>query len=260
MSLRTRTVLWIGIPACVVALWVAWTLYSKPSLERSTVVLVPGAGVVAPAGKGDVLTILYSGDGGWADLDRQLGEAFVSQGIPVLGVSAFKYFWRNRPPDKAAAALDALMSKYLQAWDKRRVWLVGFSFGADVLPMLVDRLSPANRKRVTQVVLLAPERSVGFEIQFEGYMMAAGRFKAFVKTLLEKFNKVEHYDAIPPLRAINDGIPVVCYYGRREAAYSLCTDPRLPAWVTVHEKEGDHHFAGGYAPLAAQMISELPAR
>lgn len=260
MRSHVKTTIWVVILVCFIAIPLAWSLYAKPSLERSTVMLPPAAGSVAPAGKDDVLTILYSGDGGWADLDKQLGDDFAARGIPVLGVNVFRYFWRNRPPDVAAAELDALISKSLEQWHKRRVWLVGFSFGADVLPMLVDRLSPANHGRIAQVVLLAPERRVGFEIQFEGYMLAAGRVKAFVKTLLEKFNKVEHYDALPPLEAIHNRVPVVCYYGKREVAYSLCTEPRLPAWVTVHEKEGDHHFAGGYAPLAAQMIAELPAR
>ena len=252
--------MWSGVSVCVLGLaLLIWTPFSKPSLEKSTIVLTPAAGVQAPAGDGDVLTILYSGDGGWADLDKQLGNAFVARGIPVLGVNSFKYFWRGRDPDQCAAELDALMTKYLAKWHKRRVWLVGFSFGADVLPTFIDKLSPANRARITQLVLLSPSRDTSFEIQFEGYMITQGRFKAFVKTVLEKFNKVPHYNALPPVVAIKDQFPVVCYYGKEEADDSLCTDPDLPAWVTVHAKNGDHHFAGGYQPLAAQMLDELPA-
>ena len=251
--------MWTGVGVAVLGLALAvWTPFSKPSLDASTVLLTPPATLAAPAGDSDVLTILYSGDGGWADLDKQLGNAFVARGIPVVGINAFKYFWRNRPPDVAAAELDALMTKYLDARHKQRVWLVGFSFGADVLPTLIDKLSPQNRARIAQLVLLSPSRDASFEIQFEGYMMAQGRIKAFVKTLLEKFNKVPHYDALPPVVAIDHAFPVVCYYGRQEADDSLCTDPGLPEWVTVHAKNGDHHFEGGYQPLAAQMINELP--
>ncbi|MCC7464348.1 MAG: hypothetical protein IT480_18035, partial [Gammaproteobacteria bacterium] len=43
---------------------------------------------------------------------------------------------------------------------KQRVWLVGFSFGADVLPTLIGGLDPANRARIAQVVLLAPGRDL----------------------------------------------------------------------------------------------------
>lgn len=258
MSKKGKRIMWAGIGACVLGLAMIWTPFSKPTLEQSTIVLQPKPGVAPPPGQGDVVTILYSGDGGWADLDKQLGNAFVARGIPVLGINVFKYFWRMRSTDVAAQQLDALMDKYVDQWHKKRVWLVGFSFGADVLPTIIDKLSPQNRARITQLVLLSPSRDTSFEIQFEGYMIAQGRFKAFVKTLSEKFNKVPHYNALPPVAAIDHQFPVVCYYGEDDADDSLCTDPGLPKWVTVHAKKGDHHFAGGYQPLAMQMIDELP--
>lgn len=248
-----------AVGACVLGFALFWNPFARPDLEQSIVVLAPTPGVQAPADKDDVLTVLYSGDGGWADLDKQLGTAFAARGIPVIGVNAFKYFWRDRSPDVAARQLDALITAYLDKWHKRRVWLVGFSFGADVLPSLIDRLGPAVRSRITQLVLLSPSRDITFEIQFEGYMMAQGRFKAFVKTTSEKFNKVPHYPALPPVVALKEQFPVVCYYGKDDADDSLCTERGLPAWVEVHGKSGGHHFAGGYQPLAAQMIDELPA-
>lgn len=259
MSKRGKQIMWASVGVCALVLAAIWTPFSKPGLEQSTIVLEPAAGIAAPAGDGDVLTILYSGDGGWADLDKQLGDAFVARGIPVLGVNAFKYFWRMRSPDVAAAQLDALMTKYLDQWHKRRVWLVGFSFGADVLPTIIDKLSPENRARITQLVLLSPSRDTSFEIQFEGYMMAQGRFKAFVKTLSEKFNKVPHYPALPPVVALDQQFPVVCYYGLDDKDDSLCTESGLPAWIKVYGMPGGHHFDEGYQALATQMLEGLPS-
>ncbi|MEO7067064.1 MAG: AcvB/VirJ family lysyl-phosphatidylglycerol hydrolase [Rhodanobacter sp.] len=249
-----------GLGACVVGLALIWNPFAHVSLESATVVLPAAAKVAPPAGQGDVLTIIYSGDGGWADLDRQLGGAFAAHGLPVLGVNSFKYYWRMRTVDESAAQLDALMTKYLTQWHKQRVWLVGFSFGADVLPSIIDKLSSENRARITQLVLLSPSRDLTFEIQFEGYMVARGRIKAFAKQLLEKFNKVPHYDTMPPVQALNNQFPVVCYYGEDDADDSLCTDKGLPTWVQVHAKKGNHHFDGGYQPLAEQMMDELPTK
>jgi len=53
--------------------------------------------------------------------------------------------------------------------------------------------------------------------------------------------------------------PVVCYYGLDDSDDSLCDEPNLPVWVTVHAKKGSHHFDGGYPPLVRQMLEELPA-
>ena len=247
------------VGACVLGFALFWNPFARPSLEKSIVTVPPAPGVQAPAGKDDVLTILYSGDGGWADLDKQLGGAFAARGLPVLGVNSFKYFWRARPPDVAAQQLAALITDSLAKWHKQRVWLVGFSFGADVLPTLIDKLSPAARSRITQLVLLSPSHDATFEIQFEGYMAAQGRFKAFVKTLSEKFNKVPEYPALPPVVALDNRFPVVCYYGKDDADDSLCTVQGLPAWVTVHGEAGGHHFDEGYQRLAEQMIDGLPA-
>lgn len=248
-----------GLGACVLGLAMIWNPFSHVSLEKATVVLPAAASATPPAGRDDVMVIIYSGDGGWADLDKQLGDTFAARGLPVLGVNTFKYYWRMRTADESAAQLDALMTKYLEQWHKQRVWLVGFSFGADVLPTVIDKLSPENRARITQLVLLSPSRDFSFEIQFEGYMVSQGRFKAFVKRQLEKFNKVPHYATLPPVQALHQQFPVACYYGRDDADESLCTVAGLPAWMQVYAKNGGHHFDGGYAPLAAQLLQGLSA-
>jgi type IV secretory pathway VirJ component len=248
------------VAACVLGFALFWNPFARPSLERSIVIVQPAPGVQAPAGKDDVLTILYSGDGGWADLDKQLGTAFAARGIPVLGVNSFKYFWRSRSPDVAAQQLGALISDSLAKWHKQRVWLVGFSFGADALPTLVDRLDPATRSRITQLALLSPSRDITFEIQLQGYMKPQGRFAMLLKSLSDHFNKVPDYPALPSVVALDNHFPVVCYYGRDDADDSLCTEHGLPAWVTVHGMAGGHHFDEGYEKLAGQMIDELPTR
>lgn len=237
-----------------------WNPWARVSLEQATLVLpVSSISVAPPAGKGDVMAVIYSGDGGWADLDRRLGIAFIDRGIPVLGVNTFKYYWRERTPEESARQLDALMTKYLGVWGKQRVWLVGFSFGADVLPTIIGKLSPENRARITQLVLLSPSRDTTFEIELEGYMIKQGWFKEHVKRLLQHVNPIRHYDTMPPLQALQNRPPTVCYYGLEDSDDSLCDEPDLPGWVTVHAKKGGHHFDGGYPPLVRQMLEELPA-
>ena len=257
-----RKKLWaLGVVVVVIAVaLLVWQPFARVSLESVTVPMtVSSFSSPPPTGKGDVMAIIYSGDGGWADLDRRLGIAFIDRGIPVLGVNTFKYYWRNRTADESAAELDALMTKYTSAWNKPRIWLVGYSFGADLLPTLVGKLSPQNRARITQMVLLAPSKEVNFEIELEGYMIKQGWFQQHLKTLLETINPIKEYDAMPPLQALGNKPPVVCYYGLDDADDTVCTEPNVPAWITMHPKKGDHHFDGGYAPLARQMMDELPA-
>ena len=155
MKFRVMAVL---VCVAIVAALIIWKPLPRPSLEDATVKLMPSA--QAPAGHDDVLTIFYSGDGGWRDLDKELGARLVARGVPVLGVSCLDYYWRNRSPEESARDLDALIDKYSAQWHRQKVWLIGFSFGADVLPTIVNKLSPANRARITQMVLLSPSQDV----------------------------------------------------------------------------------------------------
>jgi type IV secretory pathway VirJ component len=258
---RWRAILLAAVILGLLAVMLAWSPWARVSLAQASVVLpVARQSVAPPPGKDDVMAIIVSGDGGWADLDRRLGIAFIDRGIPVLGINSFKYYWRARSPEQTAQELDALMTKYLGVWEKRRIWLVGFSFGADVLPTIVEKLSPANRARITQLVLLSPSRDVTFEIELEGYMIKQGWLQEHLKNVLQQINPIPHHDPLPALRALQGQPPVVCYYGLDDADDSLCDQAGLPAWVTVHAEKGGHHFDEGYQRLAQQMLQDLPAQ
>lgn len=257
---RWKTGLLVVAGLGLLGVLLVWSPWSRVSLARATVVWpVASHSLAPPPGKGDVMAVIVSGDGGWADLDRRLGIAFIDRGIPVLGINSFKYYWRERDPAQTARELDALMSRYLGVWGKRRIWLIGFSFGADVVPSIVDRLSAANRARITQIVLLSPSRDLTFEIELQAYMIKQGWLKEHVKDLLQHVNPIRHYDPLPPLQALRGEPPVVCYYGLDDADDTICDEPRLPAWVSVHAMKGGHHFDEGYQRLAQQMLAGLPA-
>ncbi|HEY9131343.1 MAG TPA: AcvB/VirJ family lysyl-phosphatidylglycerol hydrolase [Dyella sp.] len=246
-------VLVLGAAAGVV-LWQPW---HHASMADSLTVIAPAAGARPPAGREDVLAIVYSGDGGWRDLDKQLGAKLSERGVPVLGVSALSYFWRTRSAADSAADLEVLIQQNLAVFHKKRVWLIGFSFGADVLPSIIAKLSPESRAAVAQLVLLSPTRDASFEIEMEGYMRE-GWFKTHTQEWMQKFNPVEHYDALPLLLALDGHPPVVCYYGTDEADDTICTEKSLPTWVRVMAKKGDHHFDGDYGKLAEEMLLGLP--
>ena len=165
--MKFRVIAVVAVVAIAAAL-IIWKPLPRPSLEDATVKLAATA--QAPAGHDDVLAVFYSGDGGWRDLDKEVGSRLAARGIPVLGISCLAYYWRNRSPEESAQDLDALITKYTAQWHKQKVWLIGFSFGADVVPTIVDKLSPANRARISQVVLLSPSHDVNFEVELEGYM------------------------------------------------------------------------------------------
>ncbi|UPG85656.1 virulence factor [Luteibacter aegosomatis] len=233
----------------------AWHPWTRASLEVSTVELP--ALTSPPKGQEDLLVVIYSGDGGWWDLDQRLGAVFTQRGVPVAGISTFKYFWRYRSPEESAHDLDRLLDKYTAQWHKRRVLLIGYSFGADVLPTIVEGIRPDNRARLSQLVLLSGSRDVNFEIELEGYMKQ-GWWTTHTHNFLQWINPVVHTDAMPPIVRLGGRPPMACYYGEEDADDSLCTDKRLPAFVTVYKKPGSHHFDENYERLATELIQRMP--
>ena len=97
------------------------------TVSADTPVAVPGAAnlsdlplieLPATGDTNDLLAVIISGDGGWANIDKKLGEYFSSQGISVVGLNSLKYFWTRRTPDGASMDLLRIISHYSDAWNK----------------------------------------------------------------------------------------------------------------------------------------------
>lgn len=189
-----------------------------------------------------VLVIFYSGDGGWRDIDRSLGDALGRDGYAVVGVDTLRYFWGKREPMGVARDLDRLVRHYLEAWGLNEVVLIGYSFGANILPFAYNRLPDATRERVRMVTLLSPELATDFEVHLAGWLGQQASGEAAMPILPEA-------SRIDPSR-------LVCVYGEQEAATTLCAQPGLGA-ARLMRLPGGHHYDGDYEALARRLIEAL---
>jgi len=214
-------------------------------LSRQDRDTIPFAGQIADlpvhevkaASPGKTMAVLYSGDGGWAGLDRQLAAALARAGVSVVGLDSLQYFWTARNPDGAAHDLQRLLDYYGKVWQIDRVILVGYSLGADVLPFMASRLSAAWRQRIVEVALLGPGPEVSFEFhltEWLGYISDKDRYQ--VEPEIEKLK----------------GFRVLCFYGRDEKD-ALC--PRIETGIVqLQPMAGGHHFDGDYGKIAAIIL------
>jgi type IV secretory pathway VirJ component len=189
----------------------------------------------------DLLAIHLTGDGGWGVTDKGLSAALAGSGIPVVGFNTLRYFWQARTPEEAASALGRVLDRYLAAWGKTGVVLVGYSFGADVLPFMVNRLTPATRERIRLIALIGPSRDVRFQFHFSQWMGRSGS------------------DALPTLPEVEKlrGMNILCLYGDKEGD-SLCQDVDSTA-VKVVERAGGHRILWSFKPVAAEILNALPS-
>ncbi|HSP06256.1 MAG TPA: AcvB/VirJ family lysyl-phosphatidylglycerol hydrolase, partial [Acidobacteriota bacterium] len=116
-----------------------------------------------PSQEKDTMAIILSGDGGWVDLGRDLGDYLVSKKYAVVGFDTLQYYWNQRDPDSSANDMNRVIHGYLSAWKKQRVLLIGYSYGADVLPFMLRKMPAETRKRVAGVALIGPATKTQFE-------------------------------------------------------------------------------------------------
>jgi len=196
----------------------------------------PGAAAQPGAASADTFAIILSGDGGWAGLDKDVALALSEHGIPVVGLDSLRYFWSERTPDGLAADLDRMVRYYAAHLNKKRVLLIGYSQGADVLPFAVNRLPAETRNRIALAVLMGMSEHALFEFHVSSWVS----------------NDASGPATMPEVNRIS-GVPVLCIYGEDESD-SLC--PKLdPNAVHIVRRKGGHHFDGDYAGLARDILA-----
>lgn len=183
----------------------------------------------------DLMAVMYSGDGGWAGLDRKIAERLAASGVPVVGVDSLAYFWTPRTPSEAGRDLGRIVEHFSQQWQRPKTLLLGYSFGADDLPYIVAALPAALRPAIARVSLLGLGASADFQFHLYSWLDVSGA------------------NALPTVPEVVRlaGFPVQCIRGSLEND-SACPDipPRVAATIVL---PGGHHF-GGNADLVASTI------
>jgi type IV secretory pathway VirJ component len=184
----------------------------------------------------DAFAIIMSGDGGWAGLDQDIAAALSARGIPVVGLDSLRYYWTARTPESVAADTDRMIRYYTSHFGKKRVLLIGYSQGADVLPFAVNRLPQDTKAQVALTAILGMSEHALFEFHVSSWISDDTSGPA----------------TLPEVNRIT-GMPVLCIYGEDEHD-SLC--PKLdPGKFNIVRVKGGHHFDGNYAALANDILS-----
>jgi len=185
-----------------------------------------------------LMAIVISGDGGWRDLDKTIAQALQKDGVSVVGWDSLRYFWSEKPPAQTSRDLARVMQTYGARWHAEHIALIGYSFGADVMPFAYNRLPQAQRAKVSLIALLGFAPDADFQIRVGGWLGMPASDKAL---------KVQ-----PELTKVPAAI-VQCFYGAEEED-TLC--PALDkSGIEVIRTSGDHHFGGGYNAMEKRILS-----
>lgn len=189
------------------------------------------------------MAIVISGDGGWRDLDREVARRLAEEGVPTIGIDSLRYFWSEKPPPIIARDLERIVSVYGKMWNASRVALIGYSFGADVLPQTFPALPKPLQDEVVLISLLAPAGSAEYEFAVSG--LVSGWFGITGEPA---------HPYLPDLKRLPQD-RLQCFYGAEDAD-SVCKE-LAGTGAQVVETQGGHHFDGNYTALAEDILKRL---
>ena len=205
-----------------------------PSLADLPLVEVPATG-----GNTKLMGIVITGDGGWGVTDRGIARSLAAKGIPVVGLNSLHYFWARKTPEQSAADLNRILQYYSALWKRPEVVVVGYSFGADVLPFMLNRMPRETLQKIKVITLLGPSSTADFQFHLTDWFTSRQRSTSQpVGPEIEKLR----------------GKKIICFYGTEDSD-QLCDklDQNLAKAIAI---PGGHRFGKGYQPIVDAILQE----
>jgi len=211
----------------------------KPSVISEAVSDLPLVEVPATGGATNLMGVIVTGDGGWGVTDRGIAQGLAARGIPVVALNSLKYFWSVKTPEQAAADLERIIRHYSMLWNRNKVVAVGYSFGADVLPFMLNLMPEEVRSKIKLVALLGPSSTADFQFHWTDWIHQSKRSTAIpVRPQIEKLR----------------GEEILCFYGTRDDD-ALCTELDR-GLATVIAIDSGHRFGKDYQPIVDAILRE----
>ncbi|SHG60792.1 AcvB/VirJ family lysyl-phosphatidylglycerol hydrolase [Pedobacter caeni] len=187
------------------------------------------------------MVFILSGDGGWLDFEDELASQFSEKGFHTIGFNSRNYFWNQRSPEELTKDFLLLLRSYRRKYKATEIYICGYSFGADVLPFIYNRLPFRAKRRVMSLQMLSPFASTAFKVHTSDLLNLAGDDKA--------------YKVAPEVEKIK--IPIYCYYGIDENPKPL-HELQLKNFK-IQLLPGDHQYEfPASQTIVSQALKSLP--
>lgn len=193
-----------------------------------------------PAISTDKPLIFYlSGDGGFNTFTKDLCASLNSNGYDVVALDSKSYFWEKKTPEQTAVDINNFLTRKTNGRQNQQIVLIGYSFGADVLPFVLNRLSKSIRNKVTVSFLIASSGSTDFEVHWSD-MFGPGQKRSM--DVLTEINKLYNDKIVTISSTEEQGL------NARKITIKKVIAETLP---------GGHHFDGDTGEITKKIMKYI---
>ena len=197
-------------------------------------ILIPSSGSEDPP-----LAFFISGDGGWTSFDNSVCEKLAEKGMPVVGLDAQKYFWCEKQPGEASNDISLAIQHYMQQWNRKLCVLIGYSFGACVIPFIADYFPDSLKATLRGIYCFSPSETGDFEIHVSDMLS--------IKTE-DRYNVP---DEVEKIKALNP----VCIFGDEEG--TELRDHFSASGAKIEVLPGSHHYSDDFNAVSVIIFKDL---
>lgn len=217
-----------------------WILVVTDSYQQGTDLNHPLPVKYWNSNQNQPLIFYISGDAGFNSFSKNLSDSMFRNGFDVYALNTKKYFWKQKTPQQCADDFSSFLESLFSKRTNQKLVIVGYSFGADALPFVMEKFPQKTRKRIEKIILIDPSETGDLEISLESYIneKASGRWKT-----------------IPVINKVTD-IPVEFILSDFSAAYYPYSQVALKN-KKLYRLPGNHRFNGNVKLLADTIARSL---
>jgi len=185
------------------------------------------------------LLFYISGDGGLNKFSTGLCESLNRNGFDVVALNSKSYFYNKKTPQQTTEDIANYLTKKLNGRANTQVAFIGYSFGADVLPFVLNRL-PKNISDETDIsFIMASSGSTDFEIHWLD-MLGSGRKRSM--DVVSEINRIQNKKIVIITASDDRNLDI------KRISLNKFTLVVLP---------GGHHFDGDTDEIVHQIMKYL---
>jgi len=188
------------------------------------------------------LVFFISGDGGWTSFDQNVCERLSEKGMPVVGLDAQKYFWKEKQPKETADDITVAIKHYMQLWNRSSFVLLGYSFGACVAPFIANNFPDQLKESLKGVYCFSPDETGDFEIHISDMLHLQTK---------DKYNVPAALKLIPAMNP-------VCIFGEEEDS-DLRNIFAVPG-TKIETLPGNHHYNNDFNAVSGIILKNFQNR